>query len=98
MASLIKTSHGKVPSRAIQFTDADGVRQTVRLGKCGLDVGRRFLNRIECLVSCRVTNTPCDVESSVWLAGLPDPTHEKLASVGLVKPRVPVPTSPTLKE
>ncbi len=98
MASLIKTTGGKVPSRAIQFADRDGKRRTIRLGKCGLEAARRFKTRVERLLSCVITNTPFDVETSTWLAGLSDKMHARLVRVDLVSPREPEPTAPTLKD
>ncbi len=97
MASLIKTGNGKSPSRAIQFTNGEGDRKTIRLGKIGLANARVFKNQVELLVSCSITNTALSVELSTWLVGLPDSMHAKLATVGLVEPRTPEPTSPTLE-
>ncbi len=97
MASLIKTSRGKVPSRAIQFMRPDGGRGTIRLGKIGLEAGRTFKTKVEDLLSCAITNTAPDVQTSAWLAGLPDEVHAKLADVGIVAPRTPPPTAPGLK-
>jgi hypothetical protein len=79
VASLIKTSRGKVPSRVVQFTDLAGERRTIRLGKVGLDAAREFKNKVEALLSCSITNTPPDVQTSGWLAGLSDDMHSKLA-------------------
>jgi len=98
VASLIKTSRGKVPSRAVQFTDFAGERRTIRLGKVGLDAAREFKNKVETLLSCSITNTPPDVQTSGWLAGLSGDIHSKLAGAGLVQPRIPAPTAPSLKE
>jgi integrase len=97
VASLIKTSRGKAPSRAIQFTDQNGDRKTVRLGKIGLETARTFKTKVETLFSCAITNTAPDVQTSTWLADLPDATHAKLAGIGLVEPRTPPPTAPMLK-
>ena len=96
MASLIKTIGGKKPSRAVQFTDVDGDRRTVRLGKVGLEPARRFKTKLEALLSSRITGSSPDVETSAWLAGLSDIMHAKLAGVGLVDPREPAPVAPTL--
>ncbi len=56
MASVIKTSGGKMPGRAIQFTDADGNRRTIRLGKVGLEAAREFKRKVESLLSWAITN------------------------------------------
>ncbi len=98
MASLHKTSKGKVPGRAIQFSDRDGNRRTIRLGKIGLKPALVFKGKVEALVACAITNTTPDPEVSTWLAGLPDAMHAKLARFALVVPRIPPPIAPTLKE
>ncbi len=64
MASLIKVSGGKVPARAIQFTDRDSVRRTVRLGKVGLEEGREFKRKVESLLSWSITNQSPDAQLS----------------------------------
>ena len=95
MASLIKIGGGKTPPRAIQFTDGDGGRKTIRLGRCGLEAAREFKRQIEILVSHAITNAPMGAATSEWLAGLPDRIHEKLAGKGLVAPRNLRPVAPT---
>jgi len=96
MASLVKVSSGKVPARAVQFTDPDGNRRTIRLGKCGLEPAREFKRKVEILLSHTITNAPLDAQTSAWVAGLLDKVHAKLAAVRLVEPREPPPTAPTL--
>ncbi len=96
MASVIKTSGGKMPGRAVQFSDASGDRRTIRLGKVGLEAAREFKRKVESLLSWSITNQSPDAQTSAWLAGLSDKMHGKLAALGLVEPREPEPTSPTL--
>ena len=96
MASLIKVGSGKVPPRAVQFVDVDRRRRTIRLGKVGLVAGREFKGKVEGLLSYRILNQPPDAQISEWLSGLPDETHQKLATVGLVEPRTPQPGAPAL--
>ncbi|UCC30135.1 MAG: hypothetical protein JSU86_18295 [Phycisphaerales bacterium] len=79
MASLVKVSGGKTPARAIQFTDPDGQRRTIRLGKVGLEPAREFKRKVEALLSRSITNQPPDAQTSAWVAGLPDKMHAKLA-------------------
>jgi len=47
-------------------------------------------------VALRRLNQRIDPELARWIAGLPEKTHEKLASVGLVEPREPEPEAPAL--
>lgn len=43
--------------------------------------------KVEALLSAAVTQQPLDRQTSEWLASLDDGLHEKLAAIGLVKPR-----------
>ncbi len=96
MASLIKTSAGETPGRAIQFTHPDGKRRTITLGRVGLEPARKVKTKVEALLSCLITNSTPDAEVSAWLAGLSDTMHGKLAAVRLIPPREPRPVAPTL--
>lgn len=99
MASVIKTSRGKQPSRAVQFTRPDGTfgkRCTIRLGKVTYDAAHEFKRKVERLLAWSITNESPDVQTATWLQGLPDSIHAKLADHGLVAPREPEPTAPTL--
>ena len=96
MASISKTGSGKTPGRMIQFVGRDGKRRSIRLGKIGLPAARLFKDKVESLVSCKITGQLPDAVVSTWLAGLSDKLHGRLSSVELVEPRVPPPTSPAL--
>ena len=96
MASIVKTSKGKVPARAIQYYEPGGKRRTIGLGKSGLEVARRFKGRVEALLSSAAMGQMPDMETIQWLSGLPDEMHQKLADNNLVAPREPAPVSPTL--
>jgi len=96
MASLIRLSRGKVPSRAIQFTDPQGDRRTIHLGKVGLEAAREFKRKVEKLLAWSITNDAPDAQTSAWLAGLADPMYAKLAKVGLAAPREPKSSAPGL--
>ena len=96
MASLTKTGKGKTPSRMIQFVDGNGKRRTIRLGKVHLEPAKEFKRKVESLLSHIITGTPLDVQTSTWLARLPDAIHEKLVTVDLAQPRKPESLSPTL--
>ena len=48
MASIIKDPGGR---RRIQFTDADGSRRTIRLGRCSQRDATAFRVRVEALAS-----------------------------------------------
>lgn len=82
----------------IQFVDGNGNRRTIRLGKVHLEPAKEFKRKVESLLSHTITGTPLDVQTSTWLARLPDTMYEKLVTVDLAQPRNPEPVSPTLDE
>ena len=93
MASLTTTKgDGKKPNRRVQFTDGDGIRRTIHLGRIGLPAAREIKNRVEAILSHRIAGNAPGADLSAWLAALPDKLHARLAGVGLVAPREPVPT------
>ena len=100
MASITRLGKGKQPPRAIDFVDSTdgGKRKRIRLGVVGHRDAVEAKHRIEKLLNARVLNQSIDQETAVWLAGVSDDIHEKLAKAGLCEPRIPEPTSPTLRE
>jgi integrase len=84
MASISKDPQG---NRSIQFVAGDGKRRTVRLGKTPVKAAEAIKTKIEALNAACVSHTPIDNETAVWLTKIGDDLHEKLAAVGLVKPR-----------
>ena len=95
MASII-AGKGKKKSRSFQYYEPGGRRRTIGLGECGAEPARRFKGRIDSLQAFRAVGQMPDMETSQWLAGLPDDMHAKLSRVGLVSPGVPEPKSPRL--
>ncbi len=99
MASITKLGKGKQPPRAIDFVDsATGKRNRVRLGVVTYDVAQQASLRIEKLVSAKALNQAIDSETVVWLNGVADDVHERLARFGLCEPRQPVALAPTLSQ
>lgn len=41
------------------------------------------------MISCRLAQLPLDSETAKWIAGLPEPFHERLAGFGLIESRAP---------
>jgi integrase len=83
MASLINDPNGQ---KRIAFSIGDD-RRAIRLGRCGDRDAKRFLVRVEDLIKSVELNDSPDATTAQWLADLPDKAHEKLARVGLCKPR-----------
>jgi integrase len=84
MASVINDPNG---FRRIQFTDRDGNRKTVRLGRTDRRGADRFRSFIQRILSAAIQNAPLDTETASWLADLSDTMHGRLAATGLVKAR-----------
>lgn len=85
MASISRDKNG---TKRLQWSNTDGKRSTIRLGKINVKAADRFLARFEQLLAAISTNTPIDLQTAEWISDLPDSTHQKLAKHGLVESRV----------
>jgi len=85
MASVSRDANG---TKRVLFTDGDGDRRSVRLGKTSTKTADAFRLRVEALNTARITGTPWDAELSAWVRDLPDVIYARLVRVGLVEPRV----------
>jgi len=90
MASICNDPNGR---RRLQFTDSNGRRQTVRLGKVGKRAAETIQSHVEHLLNAQFAKQPVEAETARWVASLEDVLHTKLAKVGLIRPRA----STTLK-
>lgn len=84
MASLVNRKNGR---REIQFTDPNGKRQTVRLGKMPKRTAESIKTRIEHLLTAQISKRPIDGDTARWVASLDDMLTSRLAKVGLVRQR-----------
>src|SRR5205823_5400393 len=84
MASVVSDPNGR---RRIQWKNATGKRQQIRLGRLDKRMAERVRLRVESLVSAVSTGIAADDETKSWVEGLSDQLHERLACVGLVQPR-----------
>ena len=84
MASLAKDPGGK---KRIIFTNPDGDRKTVYLGKMPLATARGIKHKIECLVIAKTSGQPVEQETAAWVRDLPNELADKLANVGLIPKR-----------
>lgn len=80
MASISKESNGR---RRIQFTDAAGKRQTLRLGKMNQRSAEAVKVKVEALVTASITGH-IDDETARWVAGLDKAMSDKLSRLGLI--------------
>src|SRR5437868_485426 len=84
MASLSSDPNG---NRTIQFTGADRLRRSIRLGKVNLKTAREIKTKIDNLVAAKLAGHVVDDETNRWLAGISDALSDKLAAVGLTPKR-----------
>lgn len=74
--------------RRIQFSDQDGKRQTLRLGKVSMKQCELVRGHVEELANAKAANTAVPKATVDWVAGLGDVLHARLERVGLVEPRI----------
>ncbi|MFN0012134.1 MAG: tyrosine-type recombinase/integrase [Phycisphaerales bacterium] len=85
MSSIVSDPNGR---KRLLFFDPGGTRRTVRLGKVQMRHAESIRAKVDSLLSAAVTRQPPDRETSDWVAELADDLHAKLASAGLLKPRI----------
>lgn len=85
MASRINRPNGH---RWIQFTDVEGKRKTIRLGKMPPKNADTIKGKVEALLACQLIGCLPDEETARWLASAPTPLVAKLAKAGLVEKRI----------
>lgn len=84
MASVSRDANG---TKRVLFTDGDGERRSVRLGKVSVKGAESFRLRVEALLSAKELHQSPDAELSAWLRELPERMYARLARVGLVESR-----------
>jgi len=84
MASISSDPNGR---RRIQFTDGQGNRKTIRLGKVSKRLAQNFKSNLEDLIASRSLRSSPAEKTTLWLTDLDDETYEKLHKVGLVRKR-----------
>ncbi len=84
MATIGNDSGGR---KRILFIAADGKRKTVRIGKASLSDAQKFKGNIELLATAAHLGHAPDPVISQWLSERSDDMHQRIAAVGLAKPR-----------
>ena len=84
---MASVSRDKGGTKRLLFTDGDGERRAIRLGKVSVKSAETFRHRVESLLSAKLTGAAIDRETSAWLAELPDTMHKRLVRVGLAETR-----------
>ncbi|MEM7627189.1 MAG: tyrosine-type recombinase/integrase [Planctomycetota bacterium] len=65
----------------------DGRRRSLRLGKVGEDHARSVKVRVDQLHTCKLSGQPMSRDLALWVGGLDDELHGKLAKLELITPR-----------
>jgi integrase len=81
-------STDKKGNRRIIFTNSNGERKAIYLGKMNKKTADNYLVRIEHLISAVFANNSPDAETSAWIGDLGNVMYGKLVAVALVQPRV----------
>ncbi|MDZ4848509.1 MAG: tyrosine-type recombinase/integrase [Pirellulaceae bacterium] len=84
MASISTDSAG---SRRIQFTNVEGVRKTIRLGKVSLRKTEEWVRHVEQLAEAVRFSQTAEHATQSWAEKLPDELYEKLVTVNLMPSR-----------
>jgi len=84
VASISKRPNGH---KRLHFTDAEGIRRTIYLGKIDIKTAETIRHHVEVLIACQTSGSPVPPATAQWLAEIPDWLHEKLAKAGLVESR-----------
>jgi len=91
MASIANDPGGR---RRILVLDKNGDRKTIWLGKVSKRLAEEIKTRVESINSAAIAGVSIDGETAEWVGKIGNPLYAKLASAGLVTPRLPELTEP----
>jgi integrase len=81
MASVVKRINGR---KSIQFTDANGKRRELRIGKASDVQANKVRVHVEAILADKLANRPHDVETLKWIHNLSKKLFVRAEAVGLV--------------
>ena len=84
MASISTDANG---NRKIQFSDGNGQRKIVRIGKPSMKAADVILAKIEAILEAKLSCRSLAPEVATWVGEIPDLLAKRLAAVGLIAPR-----------
>ena len=93
MASISTDANG---NRRIIFTNLDGKRDALYVGKLRMRDTEKIADRIEALLSALSSRRPLEPDLAAWVADVPDWLAEKLADKQLMAPRTKTETESTM--
>ena len=85
MASISTSANGL---RRIDFTNADGIRKTIRLGRVTKKDAETILGKVEAINAAKISRTSIDNDTAQWLSELPDKLYGRLTAAGLATARI----------
>ncbi|MEM1099859.1 MAG: tyrosine-type recombinase/integrase [Planctomycetota bacterium] len=74
----------KTGRRMLQFTDPNGKRHTLRLGKVTKKQAEHVRLRIDQLLGAKLTGSPIDPDTARWVGGLDQTFQKRLGATGLI--------------
>lgn len=78
MASLVSRPNGR---KEVQFTDTDGSRKTIRLGKMNLKDAQPVLTQVEMMLSAKGLGAALKPQSVEWLKTIDSRIHARTGEV-----------------
>ncbi len=84
MASISTDTSG---NRKIQFSDGNGQRKIVRIGKPSMKAAEKILAKIEAILEAKLSCRSLAPEVAEWIGKIPDMLAKRLVAVGLIAPR-----------
>lgn len=85
MASVSTDKNG---NRRIVFKNLNRKRDAIYVGKLRMRDAETIANRVEALLSAKLSRRPMESDLAEWTANIPDWLADKLARKGLIAPRV----------
>ncbi|MEM9354569.1 MAG: phage integrase SAM-like domain-containing protein [Pseudomonadota bacterium] len=84
--SLVHADSGRPQ---IQYKLGKGKKQTLRLGQCTEDIAKAVKQHVREILLAKMFNRTLPLDTEIWLQGLDDSIHAKLAKHKFVEPKVP---------
>ncbi|HEX8340014.1 MAG TPA: hypothetical protein VF624_03810, partial [Tepidisphaeraceae bacterium] len=91
MASIATEPNGR---RRILVETHDGKRKTIRLGKASAKDAQEIRMHVERLAAAAGNSTPPPENTLVWLRGVGEKLHARIAAIGLCAARVDAAAAP----
>src|SRR5712691_3379098 len=85
---MASSSTDKAGNRKIQFSDGNGIRKIVRIGKLPMKAAEAVLAKIEAILEAKLSRRSLAPEVAIWVGEIPSVLAKRLAAVGLIAPRL----------